>query len=333
MEPGLWAAHLINALKGWLGPLVSERLKNKATLEYKQKETEITAQQIEVFSDAISEASKKHQDLDIQFDRDGLTIKPKAELNSVSDRALARFTYQEIRKQQNIESVIQQACEYVPSDSEFDPLEAEVVSKDWIARFFNSVEDISDSMMQQIWARILAGEIQHPKSYSLRTLEALRNLSVDEAHLFEKFARFTVISSEPILIRDTELWKKYDLSFTEARLLDDCGLLSTNDVSCDFSPSPNPSEPKKLFHNNRIIGLLSNNSGSVHISCFAFTKTGKELFRLLKNETHGEFLCDYIKLLQKKYPEHKFSAHEIVVPESADGTISYKATPIDLDAQ
>jgi hypothetical protein len=34
------------------------------------------------------------------------------------------------------------------------------VDEDWIVRFFNVVEDISDEMMQQLWGRILAGEVK-----------------------------------------------------------------------------------------------------------------------------------------------------------------------------
>lgn len=39
--------------------------------------------------------------------------------------------------------------------------------------------------MRQLWARVLAGEIEHPGSFSLRTVEVLRNMSQAEALAFK----------------------------------------------------------------------------------------------------------------------------------------------------
>ena len=67
--------------------------------------------------------------------------------------------------------------------AEEEQVSNEPVNSDWLNRFFSIVEDVSDAEMQQLWARILAGEIKRPKSYSLRTLELLKNLSPKEAEV------------------------------------------------------------------------------------------------------------------------------------------------------
>ena len=46
--------------------------------------------------------------------------------------------------------------------------------------------------MREIWGRVLAGEVKRPKSYSLRTMEILRNLAKEEAALFVKASRFYI---------------------------------------------------------------------------------------------------------------------------------------------
>ena len=68
------------------------------------------------------------------------------------------------------------------------------VDEDWITRFFNIVEDISNEQMQNLWGRILSGEIKQPSTYFLRTLEILRNISPSEAEIFRKVAELALKS-------------------------------------------------------------------------------------------------------------------------------------------
>ena len=60
------------------------------------------------------------------------------------------------------------------------------MDKDWFTRYFNIVQDISNEDIQDLWAKLLAGEIKQPGSFSYRTLETLKNMTTDEAELFTK---------------------------------------------------------------------------------------------------------------------------------------------------
>lgn len=75
---------------------------------------------------------------------------------------------------------------------EGEPVSNNPVNKDWINRFMNIVEDISDETLHEIWGHILAREVKNPSSYSLRTLELLRNVTRDEAFLFTKAISFYI---------------------------------------------------------------------------------------------------------------------------------------------
>ena len=68
----------------------------------------------------------------------------------------------------------------------------EKVNEDWITRFFNTIEDINNEQLQQLWAKILAGEIKQPNSYSLRTLELIKNLTIKEEELFSKIGNLSI---------------------------------------------------------------------------------------------------------------------------------------------
>ena len=50
----------------------------------------------------------------------------------------------------------------------------------WTSSFSEAAQDVSDEEMQEMWARVLAGEVARPGTTSLRTMNVLRNL--DQAH-------------------------------------------------------------------------------------------------------------------------------------------------------
>ena len=91
-----------------------------------------------------------------------------------------RIQFQEEKRQSNIVAVIGQAAQEL-GDGEVQDHE---VDHDWTAQFFNDVQDVSSDEMQQLWAKILAGEVKEPGSTSIKTLEILRHLDRTTASLF-----------------------------------------------------------------------------------------------------------------------------------------------------
>ena len=66
------------------------------------------------------------------------------------------------------------------------------VDHDWTARFFAEVQDVSSEKMQQIWAKILAGEVETPGRTAMQTLSILRKMPQRDAELFERVAPFII---------------------------------------------------------------------------------------------------------------------------------------------
>ena len=108
-----------------------------------------------------------------------------AELSAVEKRIVVK----ESKRQNNINNVVAVAAQSLKDDKD---VSSEPVNPDWATRFFDIAQDISDESMQNLWGRILAGEVKRPKSYSLRTLEALRNITREEAELFEQIAQYVL---------------------------------------------------------------------------------------------------------------------------------------------
>jgi hypothetical protein len=112
-----------------------------------------------------------------------------AKVLGIRARAAARVQKVEVGRQENIESVVRKAIDALPLLEQ--QVSEEPVDKDWTSRFFREGQDISDDQMQQIWARILAGEVAQPGSFAPRTLSIVRDLTKQDANLFAKLCSFT----------------------------------------------------------------------------------------------------------------------------------------------
>ena len=88
-----------------------------------------------------------------------------------------RIVAKEIKRQENIDTIVEMAADNLNQEAVSD----QPVDVDWATRFFDIVQDVTKEDMQLLWARILAKEIETPSSFSLRTLEVLRNITSKES--------------------------------------------------------------------------------------------------------------------------------------------------------
>ena len=57
--------------------------------------------------------------------------------------------------------------------------------------FLGYAEGMEDPYLQELWGKVLAGEIQQPGSYSLRTLDVLSAMTQKEAELFVEACKWS----------------------------------------------------------------------------------------------------------------------------------------------
>ena len=65
----------------------------------------------------------------------------------------------------------------------------------WTSSFSEAAQHISDEDMQEMWAKVLAGEVASPGSTSLRTMSVLRNLDQPTAQKFKRLCSIAVSTS------------------------------------------------------------------------------------------------------------------------------------------
>jgi hypothetical protein len=218
-------------------------------------------------------------------------------VQTLENRTENRIDYQQNKKQLNLETVTAFAAEELKNE---EPITDEPVDEDWTTRFFNIAEDISNEEMQALWGRILAGEIKKPKSYSLRTLELLKNLSKEEAECFMKFCEAKVTSSNTQFIYNQDNGKlledEFGISFSDRLLMTELGLISSeNNLEYSFNPTQQNKVTVLMNYGKKGIVLYRNeNVPKQAIKVLLFTKTGIELSRLIEqkvNQNYMEKIC------------------------------------------
>lgn len=130
----------------------------------------------------------------------------------------ARLEYQEQKRQHNLMNIFHKAIENMPDD-----VSDEKVDPDWIARFFTYGQDVTSEEVQEYWSRMLANEVATPGSFSLRTMDILRNLSGDEITLFENIKPYIWVDFIPVDGKEYLEQKGYD--FANIQNLCEAGLL------------------------------------------------------------------------------------------------------------
>ena len=190
----------------------------------------------------------------------------------------------------------------------------EKVNEDWTTRFFNYAQDISDDEMQELWARILAGEVKRPNSFSLRTLELIKNLSKQEAEIFKRIANLTIIShGRPCIFKgkngSEEYLAQYGCSFENRLLLIEIGLLQPDSMISRNIPANNTDKPHYIYYesgNVLIRQTIQPKSQKIQIPIYRYSKIGEELLDIILPQPKMDYLKEFGDFLRNEKIEMEF---------------------------
>lgn len=149
------------------------------------------------------------------------------ELEELHERAVRRLIGEEARKQENMEAVISKALPHLNDNA--DPA---ALSNDWLVQVMEKVRLVSDNEMQELWAKILADEANHPGEFSKRTIHFVDSLDKADAVLFTELCRYlwVVQESSAMLLVDSDLdnpiYQSNGINFGALSHLDAIGLIN-----------------------------------------------------------------------------------------------------------
>ena len=138
-------------------------------------------------ADALSVIAQAHQQARDILDNPDMSLGVDF---SINDSIKQIVSYQQERRTRNIGSVAYRAAELLEDVEEVPDRE---VDHDWTARFFNEVQDVSSEEMQELWARVLAGEVESPGRTSVKTLDVLRDMNREVAESFQQLCSISSV--------------------------------------------------------------------------------------------------------------------------------------------
>lgn len=199
---------------------------------------------------------------------------------------------------------------------------------DWFMRYYEAAGNVSDNDMQDIWAKILAGEIGNPSFFSLRIIDVLRNMRKSDAELFVRFCEFSFDrgSGNLFLPNYDEYLEKSGITYSDIMRLSEMGLIFNDAlISLNFELAE---KPKIILVNGDLIMTLAAQteaSKKGRIKQYPFTKVGQELATLVSACPSDESFIDFGKQLAKT-EKYKVGIHRTV---QIDGdNIRYENTNI-----
>ena len=217
----------------------------------------------------------------------------------ILDRLNQRICAKEIIRQNNIDDVAEIAAKELELET---TVSSTPVNKDWSTRFFDIVQDVSDEEMKYLWGKILAGEVKSPKSYGLRTLELLRNLSKEEALLFMKVSQF-ILKDDTCFIWGGEGLSDFGISYPDIAKLIECGLVQTGTfVQKRYDASPDKNEEFMITYNSQFVLFVTIKKGLIpcYIPVYILTRAGEELYKLLTISPNIDYLKKFALSIKKE---------------------------------
>ncbi|PKD43475.1 DUF2806 domain-containing protein [Rhodohalobacter barkolensis] len=291
-----------------------------------RKTADAKAYEIKKISDAIKVNQVNLKEITYSDNQLSLTSIDRKELkteDTLEVRAENRNQFQEQKKQKNIENITQKAAQQLGNE---ENVSKEPVDEDWTTRFFNYAEEISNEEMQNLWAQILAGEIKRPNSYSLRTLQVLRNLSREEAFIFAKVANYAIKSqNEWFVYNEKNVLKDFGISFKETTLLQEIDLLHSG-ISYNLDKSSSVVSANFIVGNKFVVVEKKPNAPRINFSILLFTSIGSEMLNLIQPKPDFK----YIQKLASDLRSNDITVKYADILERNDSKVKYSKPLMDI---
>ena len=222
----------------------------------------------------------------------------KIEVEKLMRRAAHRFLAEETKKQLNMEAIEEKARKQLTNNAKPQDME-----DDWIINFFEKCRLISDEKMQDLWARVLAGEANTPGKFSKRTVNCVASMGKSDAEAFSKLCGFgwyiddgvTPLGVYPLIYNpNDDYYKHHQLTFDFLIHLSDAGLIRVDfNPIATFGVSPGPTPLKVSYFGTDLLIHLASEEVFFSVGRVLLTNVGQELAPICGAQAIEGFL-DYI---------------------------------------
>jgi hypothetical protein len=226
-------------------------------------------------------------------------IEPTLDLSKLAESIANSDLSESMRKETNIAKSILVAEDILSQDRQ-EPSD-KPIDDDWLYSWRDYAGKVSASELQDLWGRILAGEVKQPGTYSMRTLEFLKGLSKPEAELICNAAKFVI--GRRIYRNKEHFLEKEGLFFAHLLFLQDIGVLSGVEavgLNTTYKSQATDKFFLPLVASNKIMLLEHEDKDkTVKAEVYLLTQVGIEVLKLASFQVDNEYLVsvakDYVK--------------------------------------
>jgi len=238
------------------------------------------------------------------------------------DRAAERTDHVELRRQINIEAVLQRALRILP-----ETVEEGTPDQDWTARFFDAVCDTADAEFSRLWARLLVMEVRRPGAVPPNALQRLPGLSKEALRLFTRFAAFAI--NNFVIRLSQEFFERKDVTGDQILLLEEYGLVRTNrDLNRVFQSQRGERFATNLLYADKALRITHDDPNKqLNLPCYRLTEAGTTLARVLFDEGEIRADTDYIVEIVRTVQRQGFQTAQADILERSDEQIVSKHSP------
>lgn len=222
-------------------------------------------------------------------------IEPVISLSDIAIKAANIDVSESIRKEVNVSKAVL-AAEAILSNDDKEPTEQKV-EDDWLFSWRENAGRVSSAELQDLWGKVLAGEVKNPGSHSFRTMEFLKGLSKGEAELISNVAQYVVGNS---IFRGKEsLLKQSGIDFNTLLFLQEIGIVSAVEgvgLSLTWG-SVDPNKYVKALISNKKVILLEHDdiNKKAKASVYQITSVGREVLALASFGSNEDYLLSIAK--------------------------------------
>lgn len=238
-----------------------------------------------------------------------------------------KMTYVDYYQSNNFLEIAKKADKYyseIHSDNSVD--EITNYDFDWYVRFYQASGNVSDETMQDLWAKLLAGEVSKPSTYSFKTIDVLRNLSKKDAELFQRVCSYSFCNANQILIlpRYDDYLEKYNIAYSDILKLSEQGLIFNDGT---IGQSVNITEESKLlFWDTETVMTIKSSDGKdtkVYIHEYPFTQVGAEISTLVSVNVSDEKYIEFATQISNENKNYLLGVYKVI--ELNETSIRYNA--------
>lgn len=214
-------------------------------------------------------------------------------------------------KRENQTQIIKKVCDELKKQNVQNS-----VDKDFMLKYLDEGALISNSDIQEIWAKLLISKSTNEQSVSKRTLDIVKDLTSDEAIIFENVA--SLVHYSGIIEKES----CNEISFLDLSRLVDIGLLKTMGLTNKISINKNSSYQAVLKDTVLIIENTTSNDIKIEYECYVLSVEGIQLANSLNIGMSIQEQIKFANFIKSKSSEIKTHLYNIV-NRLPDGRVQY----------